>query len=121
MQKQLDELYFEEISIVAFVKFCKEVREYQSKYGKVNNISDWISKRVRNFLIAEGSLLYFGLDKELFKSLSFRSIEKLMRFVMSPENKTDFVAIVDEAVHNSLLKDGGELFYKALWKYVKSF
>ena len=128
MQKQLDELHLEEISIVAFVKFCKEVREYQSKYGKVNNISDWISKRVRNFLIAEGSLLYFGLDKELFKSLSFRAIEKLMSFVVRSEEKADFVADINEAVcfpvlpkGYSLSEDGCEVFYKALWMYVDSF
>ena len=64
----------------------------------------------------------------MFQSLSFDSIQKLMKYSMMPENKADFISAVDEAVHFPKLPrsysfpgNDCEVFYKALFGYVELF
>jgi len=118
----------EDISVEAFVKFCSDVTAYRNTVRGAINVSNFISKRVTKFLIRSGSSRYYNLDEDMFQSLSFDSIKKLMKYSMMPENKADFVSAVDEAVHFPKLPRSYsfpgvdcEVFYKALFGYVELF
>ena len=121
-------IYLDEISVKAFVGFCKEVHILQVKNKSRVSISSFISNRVINFLIKRGSLYYYGLDGAMFKNLSLDSIQRLMRESMKPKCKDDFISTVDELVQFPRLPQGYllsvygfELFYKALCEYMRCF
>ena len=122
------DMCLEDISVEAFVKFCNDVTAYQNTVRGAMNVSKFISKRVTKFLICSGGSRYYNLDEDMFRSLSFDSIQKLMKYSMMPESKADLVSAVDEAVHFPKLPrsysfpgDDCEVFYKALFGYVELF
>ena len=121
-------IYLDEISVKAFVRFCKEVHILQVKNKGRVSISSFISNRVINFLIKRGSLYYYGLDGAMFKNLSLGSIQRLMRQSMKDNCKDDFISTVDKLVQFPRLPRGFllsvygfELFYKALCEYMRCF
>ena len=117
----------DDISIGAFVKFCREVREYQNTVRGEIDVSKLISKRVRKFLINKGEFRYIDLDDVSFQSLSFNSIKKLMMFSVKPRSKAEFLDALNDTVHFPLPKcyilseNSFELFFEALRAYAESF
>jgi hypothetical protein len=117
----------DDISIGAFVKFCREVREHQNTVRGEIDVSKLISKRVRKFLINKGEFRYIDLDDVSFQSLSFNSIKKLMMFSVKPRSKAEFLDALNDTVQFPLPKcyilseNSFELFFEALRAYAESF
>ena len=118
----------EEISVEAFVKFCKEVQEYQNKYRVEVDSSSFISNRVGRFLIRTGAARYIDWDEESFQSLDLDSMRRLMSYSVRQSSRADFIAAVDEAVRFPMLpkdyilsESSFHLFYQALCEYSECF